>query len=92
MIVILNNKASDKQIDDVIKYLEDYGFQIHKSVGVERTILGAIGVKPNFDIRKIKILDGVADVYRITAPYKLDRKSTRLNSSHTDISRMPSSA
>ena len=24
--------------------------------------------------------------------YKLDRKSTRLNSSHTDISRMPSSA
>ena len=25
-------------------------------------------------------------------PYLLDRKSTRLNSSHTDISRMPSSA
>ena len=27
-----------------------------------------------------------------TTPLKLDRKSTRLNSSHTDISRMPSSA
>ena len=25
-------------------------------------------------------------------PAKIDRKSTRLNSSHTDISRMPSSA
>jgi len=75
VIVILNNKASDKQIDDVVKHLEDYGFQIHKSVGVERTILGAIGVKPNFDIRKIKILDGVADVYKITAPYKLANRS-----------------
>lgn len=75
MIVILNNKASDKQIDDVVKHLEDYGFQIHKSTGVERTILGAIGVKPNFDIRKIKILDGVADVYKITDPYKLANRS-----------------
>ena len=28
----------------------------------------------------------------IKDPYKKDRKSTRLNSSHTDISRMPSSA
>jgi len=75
VIVILNNKASDKQIDDVVKHLEDYGFQIHKSTGVERTILGAIGVKPNFDIRKIKILDGVADVYKITDPYKLASRS-----------------
>ena len=75
MIVILNNKASDKQIDDVVKHLEEYGFQIHKSTGVERTILGAIGVKPNFDIRKIKILDGVADVYKITDPYKLASRS-----------------
>ncbi len=75
MIVILNNKASDKQIDDIVKHLEDYGFQIHKSTGVERTILGAIGVKPNFDIRKIKILDGVADVYKITDPYKLASRS-----------------
>ena len=27
-----------------------------------------------------------------TEPHSVDRKSTRLNSSHTDISRMPSSA
>ena len=34
-------------------------------------MLGAIGVKPEFDIRKVKILDGVADVFRITEPFKL---------------------
>lgn len=71
MVVILKNNATDEQIKNVIKHLEDYGFKIHESKGVQKTILGAIGVKPGFDIRKIKILDGVSDVYRVTAPYKL---------------------
>lgn len=71
MVVILKNNATDEQIKDVIKHLEDYGFKIHESRGVQKTILGAIGVKPGFDIRKIKILDGVSDVYRVTAPFKL---------------------
>ena len=31
-------------------------------------------------------------MYSLIGGYQLDRKSTRLNSSHTDISRMPSSA
>ena len=34
-------------------------------------------------------LDKIVEEYNI---HNLDRKSTRLNSSHTDISRMPSSA
>jgi len=71
VVVIIEPKATDEQIQNVIKHLEDYGFQIHKSVGVQNTIIGAIGVKPDFDIRKIKILDGVADVYRVTVPFKL---------------------
>ena len=71
MVVLLENDATKEQIDNVVKHLEDYGFQIHQSTGVQRTIIGAIGVKPNFDTRKIKILEGVADVYRVTAPYKL---------------------
>ncbi len=71
MVVILNDKASDIQIDDVKKHLEDYGFQVHESRGETKTIIGAIGVKPGFDIRKIKILDGVADVYRVTSPFKM---------------------
>ena len=40
-------------------------------------------------------LDGftyLLKVYVIIKNYNKDRKSTRLNSSHTDISRMPSSA
>ncbi len=75
MVVILEHKASDEQIRNVIAKLEDFGFQVHQSTGVQRTILGAIGVKPEFDTRKIKILDGVSEVYRITVPYKLASRS-----------------
>ena len=36
--------------------------------------------------------DRITDETRLVAALPTDRKSTRLNSSHTDISRMPSSA
>jgi len=71
MVVILKNNATEIQIEDVKKHLEDYGFQVHESRGEVKTIIGAIGVKPGFDIRKIKILDGVSDVYRVTVPFKM---------------------
>lgn len=75
MVIILEKNVSQEQVENIVKHLEDYGFQIHKSVGVERTIIGAIGVKPDFDTRKVRILEGVAEVYRITTPYKLANRS-----------------
>jgi 3-deoxy-7-phosphoheptulonate synthase len=75
VVIILEKNATEGQIEDVIRHLESYGFQVHKSTGVERTIIGAIGVQPNFDTRKISILDGVSEVYRITTPYKLASRS-----------------
>ena len=47
--------------------------------------------KCNFDYEIVIGEDCSTDETR-SVLYKLDRKSTRLNSSHTDISRMPSSA
>lgn len=71
MVVILKNNATEAQIEDVKNHLGNYGFQVHESRGEAKTIIGAIGVKPGFDIRKIKILDGVSDVYRVTVPFKM---------------------
>ena len=75
MIVVLEKNINDIQLNNIIKHLEDYGFSIHKSAGEEKMILGAIGVQPNFDTRKIKILEGVQEVYRITEPFKLASRS-----------------
>ena len=71
MVIVLDKNVTDEQYENVVKHLEDYGFAVHKSTGVQQIVLGAIGVKPDFDIREVKILEGVAEVYRITEPFKL---------------------
>lgn len=85
MIVVLEKTVNDKQLENIIKHLEDFGFAIHKSTGEERMILGAIGVQPNFDTRKIKILDGVEEVYRITEAFKLASRSFKKDDSTIKI-------
>lgn len=75
MVVILENNISEDQINFIIDKLKGFGFDVHLSKGVQRTIIGAIGVKPDFDTRKVKILEGVSDVYRITDPFKLAGRS-----------------
>ena len=75
MVVVLEKNVSQDQLENIIKHLEDFKFAVHKSTGVEQIVLGAIGVQPDFDIRKVKILDGVAEVYRITEPFKLASRS-----------------
>jgi 3-deoxy-7-phosphoheptulonate synthase len=75
VIVVLEKNITEDQLKNIVQHLEDSGFTIHKSAGEERTILGAIGVQPNFDTRKIKILEGVEEVYRITDPFKLASRS-----------------
>lgn len=71
MVVVMQENAKEEDIQRVIKVLNQYGFDVHRSTGVSRTILGAIGVKPDFDPRNIEVLPGVDVVYRITEPYKL---------------------
>lgn len=75
MVIVLEKNVTQEQLENIIKHLEEYNFAVHKSTGEEQVVLGAIGVQPNFDTRKIKILEGVAEVYRITEPFKLASRS-----------------
>jgi len=75
MIVVMDPGATEKQIEDVIKSLNEYGFDVHRSTGANQTVLGAIGVKPEFDHRQVQLLSGVAEVMRITDPFKLANRS-----------------
>jgi len=71
LIIVLEKGVKDEQIEEIIKQAEDYGFSIHRSTGDEQILLGAIGIQSNFDTRKIKILEGVSAVYRVTEPFRL---------------------
>jgi 3-deoxy-7-phosphoheptulonate synthase len=71
MVVVMQAGASEEQIQHVIDRLVGLGFDIHRSTGASHTVLGAVGVRPEFDPRDIELLAGVREVVRITQPYKL---------------------
>ncbi len=85
MIVVLEPGASESQIEHVIKVLYEHGFDVHRSTGVQQTVLGAIGVRPDFDHRQIELIPGVAEVFRITDPYRLAARAFRREGSVFDI-------
>jgi 3-deoxy-7-phosphoheptulonate synthase len=77
MVVVMQEGASEEQIQRVINRLMDMGFDIHRSTGAQHTVLGAVGAKIGFDTRDIELLEGVAEVLRISAPYKLASRHFR---------------
>lgn len=85
MVVVTEPGVTEKQIEDIIKALNEYGFDVHRSTGVRQTVLGAIGVRPDFDHRQIELLPGVAEVIRVTEPYKLASRSFRKDGTIVDV-------
>jgi 3-deoxy-7-phosphoheptulonate synthase len=77
MIVAMQELATDDQIQRVIERLVELGFDVHRSTGVNQTVLGAVGARTDFDTRDIEVLDGVKEVHRISSPYKLAARSFR---------------
>jgi 3-deoxy-7-phosphoheptulonate synthase len=71
MVVVMQERATDEQIQKVIAQLTEMGFDVHRSTGALRTVLGAVGGNRQFDQRLLEVLEGVQEVVRITEPYKL---------------------
>jgi 3-deoxy-7-phosphoheptulonate synthase len=74
MVIVMKERATAEQIDAVVAHLIEMGFDIHRSVGESRTVIGAVG-HGNGDTQLIAIQDGVHEVLRITEPYKLASRS-----------------
>ena len=77
MIVAMQERASEDQIQAVIERLVGLGFEVHRSTGKLQTVLGAVGARVDFDIRDVEVMDGVKEVHRISSPYKLVARSFR---------------
>jgi len=85
MIVVLESGVAEKQIEEIIRVLHDHKFDVHRSTGVQHIVLGAIGVHPEFDHRQIELLPGVAEVLRVTEPFKLASHAFKREGSIFDI-------
>ncbi len=71
MVVVMEERAAEDDIQHIIATLVEKGFDVHRSTGALRTVLGAVGGNREFDTRLLEVMDGVHEVLRITEPYKL---------------------
>jgi 3-deoxy-7-phosphoheptulonate synthase len=71
MVVVMTPEASDSQINAVVDRVAAAGGEAFVSRGVERTIIGLVGDIERFRALNLRTLAGVADVVRISVPYKL---------------------
>lgn len=85
MVIIMAKEAKEQDIEDVISVLDKDGFDIHRSTGVDHTILGVIGDTSSLDPRLFKVKEHVIDAYRITAPYKLVSREFKKNDTRFKI-------
>ena len=63
--------ATDEQVANVVDRVEAVGGEAFVSKGVVRTIIGLVGDIDSFHHLNLRTLPGVADVHRISDPYKL---------------------
>jgi 3-deoxy-7-phosphoheptulonate synthase len=75
MLVVMQQGATEEQIDAVIERLTELGFDVHRSTGVVHTVLGGVGGKEDFDLDVFELMEGVKEAHRISSPYKLASRS-----------------
>jgi 3-deoxy-7-phosphoheptulonate synthase len=71
MVVVMSPDATVADIDAVVERVEQAGGSAFVSRGVLRTIIGLVGDVDRFRELNLRSLRGVADVHRISDPYKL---------------------
>ena len=71
MIVVMEPDASDAAIESVISFLVAAGFDVHRSSGQSRSILGVVGDVSANDVSVVSEFEGVAQVTRVSEPFRL---------------------
>jgi 3-deoxy-7-phosphoheptulonate synthase len=77
MVVVMQQDATELDVEMVIDRMVDMGFDVHRSTGVVHTVLGGVGGREDFDLAVFEVMNGVKEAHRIGSPYKLASRSFR---------------
>jgi 3-deoxy-7-phosphoheptulonate synthase len=77
MIVVMQEGASEAQIQTVIDRMVAMNFTVHRSTGIMHTVLGGVGPEEHIDPAVFEIIDGVKEAHRIATSYKLASRRFR---------------
>jgi 3-deoxy-7-phosphoheptulonate synthase len=77
MIVAMQEKATEEEIQQVLARMVEIGFNVHRTTGTQQTVLAGVGQPASFDVQDFQVMAGVAEAHRITSPYKLAGRGFR---------------
>src|SRR3982075_1048677 len=77
MLVVMQEGATEAQIQNVIDRLVTLNFTVHRSTGVVHTVLGGVGPADSFDPADFEVIAGVKECHRIVSPYKRASRNFR---------------
>ncbi len=75
MLVVMQEGAEEAQTQNVIDRLVSMGFIVHRSSGIQHTVLGGVGPVGDVDPIEFEVMPGVKECHRIVSPYKLASRS-----------------
>jgi 3-deoxy-7-phosphoheptulonate synthase len=71
MLIVMKTSATAHEIDAVVEAVQAMGLRPHPLAGATRTAIGITGNTGVIEGRRFENLSGVAEVIRVTKPYKL---------------------
>ncbi len=71
MLVVMKAQATAEEVTAVCEHIERLGFRAHALPGAQRTAIGITGNQGSIDHGNLEELSGVAEVIKVSKPYKL---------------------
>jgi len=72
MIIVMQQSAQPKQVEDLVRRIEGLGYKVHLSRGEARTIIGIIGADEHLlQPTAFEAMDGVEKTMRVMQPFKV---------------------
>ena len=70
MIIVIKNQSPEKQVNNLISWIESQGLRVHVSQGEYNTVIGLIGDTTRIDAELVSGLEIVENVTKISEPFK----------------------
>jgi 3-deoxy-7-phosphoheptulonate synthase len=70
MIVIMKQDATEEEINNVVKQINDSGSEVSLAPGEKQTIIGIVGDKKNIQEKQLNAINGVSKIVEVSAGYK----------------------
>ncbi len=86
MIAIIKQGTQEKQIENLVQWLESQNLGVHLSKGEYTTIIGLVGDTSKIDIELLENLEIVEKVKRISEPFKSANRKFHPKDSIVDVS------